>query len=62
MSIEATLQTVRDKIRNLGYKPTARESGVPETTVRRFAYGSDIVFMSTVKLLRWAFPGQEVKL
>lgn len=62
MSDRDQLETVRTKIHAYGYKPTARESGVPETTVRRFAYGADILHGSTMKLLAWAFPVGQPKM
>jgi len=54
------LEATRDKIRANGYKPTARESGVPETTIRRFVKGRDSLYRSTVALIKWAFPVAEL--
>lgn len=62
MTDHERLEAVRTKIHAHGYKPTARESGVPETTVRRFAYGADILHGSTMKLLAWAFPVGQPKM
>ncbi len=62
MNDNERLEATRDKIRSNGYKPTARESGVPETTIRRFVKGRDILYRSTVALIKWAFPVQSTRI